>query len=127
MNIRFRRLAALTLSILLALTLLTTGHAQSYSSLVEDVLDRFASNDARCESAPQQSANGIYRCAELLAIIAYELDTAGLYSDVISGTLERFSANEAACESAPQQTVNGSYRCVELLAVIAYTLGGDAV
>ena len=64
---------------------------------------------------------------ELLAIIAYELDTSGLYSDVISGTLERFSANEAACESAPQQTVNGSYRCVELLAVIAYTLEGDAV
>ena len=68
MNIRFRRLAALTLSILLALTLLTTGHAQSYSSLVEDVLDRFASNDARCESAPQQSVNGVYRCEELLAI-----------------------------------------------------------
>ena len=92
-----------------------------------DTLDLLSQNDARCESAPQQSANGSYRCVELLAIIAYELDTAGLYSDVISGTLERFSANEAACESAPQQTVNGSYRCVELLAVIAYTLGGDAV
>ena len=73
MNIRFRRLAALTLSILLALTLLTTGHAQSYSSLVEDVLDRFASNDARCESAPQQTVNGSYRCVELLAVIAYTL------------------------------------------------------
>ena len=35
MNIRFRRLAALTLSILLALAFLTTGHAQTYGSLIE--------------------------------------------------------------------------------------------
>ena len=45
MNVHFRRLAALTLSILLALAFLTTGHAQTYGSLVEDVLDRFARNE----------------------------------------------------------------------------------
>ena len=107
MNVHFRRLAALTLSILLALAFLTTGHAQTYGSLVEDVLDRFASNDALCESAPQQSVNGVYRCVELLSIIAYRLDDEGAYGDLIGDVLDRFASNDARCESAPQQSANG--------------------
>ena len=100
---------------------------RTYGSLVEDVLDRFASNDALCESAPQQSVNGVYRCVELLSIIAYRLDDEGAYGDLIGDVLDNFASNDARCESAPQQSANGIYRCAELLAIIAYELDTSGV
>ena len=45
----------------------TTG---KYGDLISGVLDDMSSNNARCSGAPQQLANGLYRCVEMAAIIA---------------------------------------------------------
>ena len=83
------------------------------------MLDDLSSNNARCTGAPQQEANGAYRCVELLAIIAMETDTTGKYGDLISGVLDDMSSNNARGSGAPQQLANGLYRCVEMAAIIA--------
>jgi len=81
------------ISILLAVCLIcsysaTAFAAKSYSDLISGVLDDMSSNNARCEGAPQQSANGAYRLVEMLAIIALSNDTFGIYSDTIQGVLD---------------------------------------
>ncbi len=63
--------------------------------------------------------NGAYRMVEMLAIIAYELDSFGTYSSMIRDVLDDYDSGNRSASSAPQQLVNGLYRCVELLAVIA--------
>ena len=93
--------------------------ASSYSDLISGVLDDMSSNNEACSGAPQQSANGSYRLVEMLAIIAYELDSSGKYSDLISGVLDDMSTNNKACTGAPQQLANGLYRCVEMAAIVA--------
>ena len=93
---------------------------------MDGVLTSLGTNDDYCESALQQSANGAYRCAELLAIIAYALDYTGEDAPAIEGILESLESNDERCESAQQQIVNGTYRCVELLAVIARRVEGSA-
>ena len=44
--------------------------ASGYGDLISGVLDDMSSNNARCSGAPQQLANGLYRCVEMAAIIA---------------------------------------------------------
>ena len=113
------------LSVLIVITLIFMYSASafaktSYSELISGVLDDMSSNNARCEGAPQQSANGAYRFVEMLAIIAMSNDELGLYSDIIEGVLDDMRSNDARCSGAPQQTANGVYRAVEMLAIIAY-------
>ncbi len=83
------------------------------------MLNRLQTQNESCGSAVQQEVNGAYRCVELLAIIAYELDTYGIYSSLISGVLTSLSDVNDTCSSAPQQLANGMYRCVEMAALVA--------
>ena len=77
----------------------------------------------RASSAPQQSANGLYRCVELLEAIAVSFgasssDVESVHSSFVSGNLR--------ASSAPQQEANGAYRCVELLELIAAEAGATS-
>ena len=68
-------------------------------------------------SAPQQEANGAYRCVELLELIAMQV---GGSSSTVSSIHSSYVRGNNSATSAPQQLANGLYRCVELLEVIAY-------
>ena len=73
-----------TLSILLALVLsmmCLTASAGSYSSTISSIHSSFVSGNRSAKSAPQQIANGAYRCVELLEVIAYEV---GVSSSTVS-------------------------------------------
>ena len=96
----------LSLSILLS-TAVSAAAASNYSDLISGVLDDMSSNNSYCSGAPQQTANGAYRAVEMLAIIAYELDSNGSKASVISGVLEEMSSNNNYCSGAPQQEANG--------------------
>ena len=110
---RFRRLVALIVVLTLTLSVFAAARAEADESAIEDILARFLSNDELCESAPQQSVNGVYRCAELLAVIAYEFDSTGAYGSAVDDVLARLVSNDERCESALQQTANGVCRCAE--------------
>ena len=67
------------------------------------MLDRFASNDARCESAPQQSVNGVYRCVELLAIIAYNQPVTKSFVEQIRGVDSSSVVNSLVAKGLVQE------------------------
>lgn len=116
------------LCLALALTLLFAcafpASAADYAEMIADVLDTLERNNALCESAPQQTANGLYRAVDMLAIIAYAQDQNGQYASLISDVLDNLSAQNELCESAPQQCANGAYRMVDMLAIIALEKDG---
>ena len=75
------------------------------------------------DGAPQQTANGLYRCVELLAVIGLELDSSGKYREFIMQVLEDMDTNNKSASSAVHQEVNGAYRMVDMLTIIAYEKG----
>lgn len=124
-----KHLAKRLLCFLLVLVMLSSSaflpraHAATdYTDLILDIIDTFEQQDNSAGSAPQQLVNGAYRAAELLTVIAYELDSYGSYSSVISDIYDSLGENDKSTSSAPQQSVNGFYRCAELLCVIAVEL-----
>lgn len=44
--------------------------AADYSELISSILDDMNTIDKSCSSAPQQLANGMYRCVEMAALVA---------------------------------------------------------
>lgn len=94
----------------------------NYVDLIVDILDSFDQINDSASGTPQQLANGAYRCAELLTVIAYELDNFGSYSSLIESIYNSLNDNEKTTKSAPQQAVNGFYRCTEMLTLIAIEL-----
>ena len=44
--------------------------AADYSELISSILDDMNTIDESCSGAPQQSANGMYRCVEMAALVA---------------------------------------------------------
>jgi hypothetical protein len=91
---------------------------RSYDAEIADVFSKKALNDTSSKSAAQQFANGSYRLADMLAIIASQLDTKNNYASIIQSVISRQLANDVSATTALQQAANGSYRCVELLAII---------
>ena len=108
-------LLALALCLMLPISCL----AGSYSSTISSIHSSFVSGNRSASSAPQQEANGAYRCVELLELIAAK---AGVSSLTISSIHSSFVSGNRSANSAPQQQANGMYRCVELLEAIAYAL-----
>ena len=68
-----KKAIALLLTLVLCLSCLT-AYAGSYSSTISSIHSSFVSGNRSAKSAPQQHANGMYRCVELLEAIAYALD-----------------------------------------------------
>ena len=113
-----RRSAAAFLTVCI-LFMCAASCAGSYSSTIADIHASFVSGNRSASSAPQQIANGAYRCVELLELIAAE---AGVSSTTIQSIHSSFVSGNRSASSAPQQHANGMYRCVELLEAIAYAL-----
>lgn len=44
--------------------------AADYSELISSILDDMNTIDESCSGAPQQLANGMYRCVEMAALVA---------------------------------------------------------
>ena len=44
--------------------------AADYSGLISSILDDMNTIDESCSGAPQQLANGMYRCVEMAALVA---------------------------------------------------------
>lgn len=65
-----KKALCLLLSVMLAFATCSTAFASNYADLISGILDDMSTNNAKCTGAPQQSANGLYRCVELAAIIA---------------------------------------------------------
>ena len=65
-----KQLSCLALSLVLLLACALSASAADNAGLVQDVIDDLSSHDDRCESAPQQLANGLYRAVELAGILA---------------------------------------------------------
>ena len=89
------------------------------SSTVSSIHSSFTTGNIRAKSAPQQEANGAYRCVELLELIAARV---GVSSATISSIHSSFTTGNIRANSAEQQKANGLYRMVELLEAIAYAL-----
>ena len=49
-----------------------------YTSEISGVMTDFVLNNYSCDSAPQQAVNGLYRCVEMLEIIAKILNGSSL-------------------------------------------------
>lgn len=92
-----------------------TNHETEISS----VLSQKDIADVGSRTVFQQFANGSYRLADMLAIIARQLDTRGSNSSAIASILSQKALNDISTEDAIQQGANGTYRCVELLALVA--------
>ena len=119
--VKERHFARRMVSLLMSIILMTAGTglaAASYSDMISGVLDDLNTNNARCSSAPQQSANGAYRLTDMLAIIALEHGNSA-YASVVSEVLDDLTTNDASCSGAPQQTANGCYRMADMLSIIA--------
>ena len=85
------------------------------SSKIQSVLKAWEKNNGSASGAPQQLANGLYRCAELTYLIANKADTLGVWNDYLSDTINRMYTVNESLQGAPQQSANGMYRIVELL------------
>ena len=72
-----------TCAVALATWMPAQAQASAYSDTVDSVLSTWESVNSSCSGAPQQLANGTYRMTELLAVLAYELDSTGVYGDLI--------------------------------------------
>lgn len=89
------------------------------SDKVSSINDRLKTNNAGLSGAPQQTANGLYRSAELLYLIAAQdcsSYTSGRVYDLLDGMYE----DNDSCKSAVQQTSNGMTTIYMMLRAIAY-------
>ena len=64
-----------------------------YSDVIDSAIDTLNANSKGLDGAPQQTANGLYRCVELLAVIGLELDSSGKYREFIMQVLEDMDTN----------------------------------
>jgi hypothetical protein len=92
---------------------------KSYQPEISGVLSQQSVSDIGARTVFQQLANGSYRYADMLAIIAMQLDARGDNSRAVNAIISQKALNDISAESALQQAANGTYRCVELLALIA--------
>lgn len=85
---------------------------------ITGIISLMERNDNYCQGAPQQVANGFYRCYDMLQLFIEELDETGAHSAALRSINSTYNRNESMSQGAAQQSVNGSYRCVELLEVL---------
>ena len=69
-----KRKAVLFAALLLCLCLPLNGLAGSHTAAIQSIHSSFVSSNRSASSAPQQQVNGLYRCVELLEVIAYAMD-----------------------------------------------------
>ncbi len=91
------------------------------TDMISSINDTLSRNNAGLSGAPQQTANGLYRSAELLYLISQK---AFSYSAAnrVSGLLDNMYEDNNRCESAVQQTTNGMVTIYLMLRAIAYDL-----
>jgi len=89
---------------------------------VSAIIDQMNRNNALCQGAAQQVANGYYRLFDILQLIAFDLDENNAHAEEISAITASFYRNEGFCQSAPQQSANGVYRVVEMMEVLVKIL-----
>ena len=70
---KIKRIVSAALALILCLSC-ACASAGTYTEAIRSIHSSFVSGNNRATSAPQQQANGMYRCVELLESIAYALD-----------------------------------------------------
>lgn len=88
------------------------------STIITAIEELLLENDKTVSGAPQQTANGLYRAAELISYIAKE-DCSRTVASKISGLLDSMYEDNDRCESAVQQTTNGMSTVYLMLYAIA--------
>ena len=89
------------------------------SELVLDINDTLAQNNANLSGAPQQTANGLYRSAELIYLISKQ-DCSSYTANRIYDLFNNMYEDNDKCQSAVQQTSNGMVTIYLMLRTIAY-------
>ena len=100
---------------LLEIIALEEGVSSTTVTAIEDLL---AENDKSTSGAPQQTANGLYRAAELISFIAQE-NCSAMTAIQISNLLDGMYDDNKTCESAVQQTTNGMSTVYLMLYAVA--------
>ena len=89
------------------------------SELVSNINDTLTKNNANLSGAPQQTANGLYRSAELVYLISQKKCSI-LTANKIYSLLNSMYEDNDNCQSAVQQTTNGMATIYLMLRTIAY-------
>ena len=89
------------------------------SSLVTTVNDTLTENNRNLQGASQQTANGLYRSAELIYLISLHSYPEKV-SDLVYQLLEAMYEDNENCTGAPQQTANGMATIYYMLMCLAY-------
>ena len=69
-----KSLTALLLALIMTASMTCGALAEDYSSKISSIMTSYTLGDIRASSAPQQAANGLYRCVEMLELIARQLN-----------------------------------------------------
>lgn len=100
---------------MLSIIALEEGVSSSTVTAINDIL---SSNNASMTGAPQQTANGLYRSAELLKYISQKT-CSSTTAAMVSVLLDGMYSDDDKCSSAVQQTSNGMMTVYLMLYYIA--------
>ncbi len=100
---------------LLEVIALEKGVSSTTVTAIDQIL---RDNNEGLEGAPQQTANGLYRAAELIYYIAQE-DCSAVAAYSISSLLDSMYEDNDLCQSAVQQTSNGMVTVYMMLRSVA--------